>query len=276
MKLVSWNVNGIRAVVNKNLFIPFVNSVRPDILCLQETKAERGQAVIDLPEYEEYWNSSTRKKGYAGTAIFVRTKINKGDVKKNLRVHEVLLGIPEDICKKFHLVDSYGDANAEGRVIAVELDDFYVVNVYTPNSKPDLSRLPFRHKLWDPAFLAYCKQLEKKKPVIFCGDLNVAHTEDDLANPKANEGEHGFTKEEREGIDKIISAGFVDTFRHFTPKGNGHYTWWTHWHNARARNIGWRIDYWFVSKELVSKLKSAKILPAIMGSDHCPVVIELK
>lgn len=272
---MSWNVNGIRAVVNKKLFVPFVKDEKPDVLCLQETKAERGQAVLDLPDYEEYWNSSTRKKGYAGTAIFV---------KKNIKVHSVLLGLPDAIVKKFHLTDSYGDANAEGRVIAVELDDFYVVNVYTPNSKPDLSRLPFRHKLWDPAFLAYCKELESNgskgsqrgKPVIFCGDLNVAHQEQDLANPKANEGEHGFTKEEREGIDKIIAAGYVDTFRHFTPKGNGHYTWWTHFANARARNLGWRIDYWFVSKKLLHHLKSAKILPTVMGSDHCPVVLELK
>ncbi|MDO8517671.1 MAG: exodeoxyribonuclease III [bacterium] len=286
MKLVSWNVNGIRAVHNKNLFLPFIQTEKPDIICLQETKAEKGQATIDLPEYEEYWNSSTRKKGYAGTAIFV---------KKDLKVKNVLLGLPEDSAKKpaspktssrggFNLADSYGDANAEGRVIAVELEDFYVVNVYTPNSKPDLSRLTFRHKLWDPAFLAYCKQLEKNgstgsphgKPLVFCGDLNVAHTYDDLANPKANEGEHGFTKEEREGIDKIISAGFVDTFRHFTPKGNGHYTWWTHWANSRARNVGWRIDYWFVSKKLLPRLKSASILPKVLGSDHCPVVIELK
>lgn len=266
MKLVSWNVNGIRAVHNKHLFVPFIHSVRPDVLCLQETKAEQGQAVIDLPEYEEYWHSSTRKKGYAGTAIFV---------KNNLEVHSVLLGIPEDICKKFHLIDTYGDANAEGRVVAVELDDFYVLNVYTPNSKPDLSRLPFRHKLWDPAFLEYCKQLEKQKPVIFCGDLNVAHTPDDLANPKANNGGHGFTKEEREGVDKIIAAGFVDTFRLFT-KGNGHYSWWSHFANARARNVGWRIDYWFVSKELKNKVKSSKILPQVEGSDHCPVVLELR
>jgi exodeoxyribonuclease-3 len=266
MKLVSWNVNGIRAVHNKELFVPFVRALKPDILCLQETKAEQGQAVIDLPEYEEYWNSSTRKKGYAGTAIFV---------KNDIEVHEVLLGFPEDICKKFELVDSYGDPNAEGRVLAVELDDFWVVTVYTPNSKPDLSRLALRHKGWDPAFLAYMKELEKHKPVIFCGDLNVAHTADDLANPKANEGEHGFTVEEREGLDKVIKAGFVDTFRLFT-EGNGHYSWWSHFAHSRERNVGWRIDYWFVSKDLKSQVKSSKILPQVMGSDHCPVVLELK
>ncbi len=269
MKLISWNVNGIRGVHNKDLFLPFIQHYKPDILCLQETKAEKGQAVIDLKEYEEYWNSSTRKKGYAGTAIFVKTILKP-------KVHKLLLGLPENICKKFDLSDSFGDANAEGRVLAIELDDFYVVDCYTPNAKPDLARLSFRHKRWDPAFLAYMKQLEKKKPVIFCGDLNVAHTYEDLANPKQNEGEHGFTKEEREGIDKIIAAGFIDTFRRFTPKGNGHYTWWTHFANARARNVGWRIDYFFVSKTLLSRLKSATILPKVMGSDHCPVVLELK
>jgi exodeoxyribonuclease-3 len=270
MKLASWNVNGIRAVHNKGLFLSFIKDVKPDILCLQETKAEQGQVVIDLPDYEEYWHSSARKRGYAGTAIFV---------KNNIKVESVLLGLPADIANKFKVSDHYGDANAEGRVVAVELSspagEFYIVNCYTPNAKPDLSRLNFRYKHWDPAFLAYMQELNKKKAVIFCGDLNVAHTEDDLANPKANEGEHGFTKEERDGIDQIIKAGFVDSFRHFTPTGNGHYTWWSHFANARARNIGWRIDYFFVSKKLVSKLKSAKILPSIKGSDHCPVTLEL-
>ena len=267
MKLVSWNVNGIRAVVKKGTFQAFIKQEKPDVICLQETKAERGQAVIDLPEHEEYWNSAV-KKGYSGTAIFI---------KKNITVHEVLMGLPEDLCKKYRLHDdSYGDPNTEGRVIAVELDDFFVVTSYTPNSKPDLSRLQLRHKQWDPAFLEYIKQLEKKKPVLFCGDLNVAHTPDDLANPKANEGEHGFTKEEREGIDRILAAGFVDSFRVFTKEGKGFYTWWTHWANSRERNVGWRIDYWFVSKRLLPRLKSAGILSKVMGSDHCPVVIELK
>lgn len=266
MKLASWNVNGIRAVVKKGTFQSFIKEQRPDVVCLQETKAERGQAEIDLPDYVEHWNSAV-KKGYSGTAIFV---------KKNIKVKSFTLGLPEDVCKKYKLhEDGYGDPNTEGRVIAVELDDFYVVTSYTPNSKPDLSRLNLRHTQWDPAFLEYMKRLEKTKPVAFCGDLNVAHTPDDLANPKANDGEHGFTKEEREGIDKIIEAGFADSFRHFTPTGNGHYTWWTHWANARARNVGWRIDYWFVSKKLLPRLKSAKILPDVMGSDHCPVVIEL-
>lgn len=265
MKLVSWNINGIRAVVRKGDFQKFIKEVDPDILCLQETKAERGQAEIDLPQYEEYWNSA-EKKGYSGTAIFTKIK-----------PLSVQLGLPEELCKKYQLhADSYGDPSKEGRVIAAEFKDYWVVTVYTPNAKDDLSRIPLRHKQWDPAFLEYVLMLEKKKPVMFCGDLNVAHKPQDLANPKSNEGKKGFTAEEREGIDNIVAAGYVDTFRHFTPEGNGHYTWWSHFANSRARNVGWRIDYWFVSKKLTSKLKSASILPKVMGSDHCPVVIELK
>lgn len=267
MKFASWNVNGIRSVVEKGALQAFIKSHDPDLLCLQETKAERGQAEIDLPDHEEYWHSSARKKGYAGTAIFV---------KRNLPVRSVLLGLPADLCKKYQLEDGFGDANAEGRVIAVELDECWVVNVYTPNAKPGLERLAFRHKHWDPAFLAYVKRLDAQKPVLFCGDLNVAHTEQDLANPKANRGEHGFTDEEREGIDNIIQAGFIDSFRHFVPEGNGHYTWWSHFSKARERNVGWRIDYWFVSKKLQKRLKAAAILSDIQGSDHCPVVLELK
>ncbi len=266
MKIISWNVNGIRAVVKKDTFIPFVMKYQPDILCLQETKAERGQAVIDLPAYVEYWNSAT-KKGYSGTAIFTNTK-----------PISVVNGIPEKICKKFGLVaDKYGDPLTEGRVIAAEFDTFYLVTVYTPNAKDDLSRVPLRHTQWDPAFLAYCKELEKKKPVVFCGDLNVAHTPDDLARPKENEGMKGFTFEERKGFQNFIDAGFVDTFRMFT-QGNGHYSWWSNWSNARARNIGWRIDYVLVSEALKGKVTSATILPEVMGSDHCPVevVLDLK
>ena len=264
MRIVSWNVNGLRAVHRKDLFLPAIKALKPDILCLQETKAEKGQAEIDLPEYEEFWNSAT-KKGYSGTAIFTKHK--------PLRV---LIGFPEDIVKKFKLVaDKFGDPNAEGRVIAAEFKDFYVLNVYTPNSKPDLARLNLRYTAWDPAFLAYAKQLEKKKPVIFCGDLNVAHTPDDLTHPEANEGDHGFTKEEREGVDTIVAGGFVDTFRLFT-KGKEHYTWWSNFSNARARNVGWRIDYFFVSNALTTRIKSAKIHADIFGSDHCPVSIELK
>ncbi len=263
MRIISWNVNGIRAVHKKGFFMPFVEKYKPDILCLQETKAEQGQSPIDLPEYEEYWNSAA-KKGYSGVAIFTKSK-----------PLSVINGFPPPLAKAYGLRgDGYGDPNTEGRVIAAEYEDFYVVTVYTPNAKEDLSRLNLRHKHWDPAFLAYCKELEKKKPVIFCGDLNVAHTPDDLARPKENEGVKGFTKEEREGFQNFIDAGFVDTFRLFT-KGNGHYSWWSHFANARARNIGWRIDYVLVSKRLKNKVKTAKILPEVLGSDHGPVLAEI-
>lgn len=263
MKAISWNVNGIRAVHKKGLFVPFIEKHKPDFILLQETKAEQNQSEVDLPEYEEYWNSAT-KKGYSGTAIFTKHK-----------PLSVLLGLPEDIAKKYKVSDDgYGDPNTEGRIVALELKDFYLVSVYTPNAKDDLSRVALRHKQWDPAFLAYMKRLEERKPVIFAGDLNVAHTADDLANPKQNEGKKGFTKEEREGIDNMVAAGFVDTFRLFT-KGQGHYTWWSHFANSRARNVGWRIDYFFVSKALKSKIKKATILPEVMGSDHCPVLLEM-
>ncbi|MEN9413497.1 MAG: hypothetical protein RLZZ342_584, partial [Candidatus Parcubacteria bacterium] len=236
----------------------------PAIVCLQETKAEQHQSEIDLPEYEEYWNSSRGRKGYSGVAIFSK------EVPISVR-----FDFPAAIVKRYQLQDGYGDLNAEGRVIAAEYKDFWVVNCYTPNAKPDLSRLEMRHKHWDPAFLAYCKELEAEKPVIFCGDLNVAHTPNDLAKPKENEGDHGFTKEEREGIDNMLAAGFVDTFRLFT-QGNGYYTWWSNFGNARARNVGWRIDYFFVSKKLTPKIQKAHILPQVLGSDHCPVVLEIK
>ena len=262
MKIISWNVNGIRAVHKKGLLVPFIKKYQPDILCLQETKAEKHQSEVDLPEYKEYWNSA-EKKGYSGTAIFTKQK-----------PLSVILNIPQNIEKKYGLLDKYGNPNKEGRVIAVEFKDFYMVNVYTPNAKDDLSRIPLRYKNWDPAFIEYVKGLEKKKPVIFCGDLNVAYTELDLARPKENVGKKGFTKEEREGIQKIINEGFIDTFRMFT-KGNGHYTWWSHFANARARNIGWRIDYLFVSSKLAKKVKDAQILPQILGSDHCPILLEL-
>ena len=252
----------MRAVHKKGLFLPFVEKYKPDIICLQETKSKKEQNEIDLPEYEEFWNSA-EKAGYSGTAIFCKEK-----------PLQVIFGFSEKIKEKYDLKDKYGDPNTEGRVLSAEFPDFFLVNVYTPNSKADLSRLPLRHKGWDPAFLEHLKDLEKTKPVIFCGDLNVAHTEDDLANPKQNEGEHGFTKEERVGIDKIISAGFADTFRHFV-KGNGHYTWWTHWANARVRNVGWRIDYFFASKKLLPKIKSSKILPEVLGSDHCPIELDI-
>ncbi|MFA6257113.1 MAG: exodeoxyribonuclease III [Candidatus Paceibacterota bacterium] len=272
MKIISWNVNGIRAVHKKGLFVPFVKKYQPDILCLQETKAEQHQSQVDLDEYEEYWHSAERK-GYSGTAIFTRIEV---------KPLSVVFGLPKSIEKKYNLKDKYGDPNTEGRIICAEFKDFFVVTVYTPNAKDDLSRLPLRHKHWDPAFLEYMKSLENPsassgrtgKPVIFCGDLNVAHTPDDLARPKENVGNKGFTDEEREGIQNIIDAGFVDTFRIFT-KGNGHYSWWSHFANARARNVGWRIDYIFVSQKLAKKVKKAEILPEVLGSDHCPVSIEL-
>lgn len=264
MKLYSWNVNGLRAIVKKGAFEQFIKTHKPDILGLQETRALQGQAEIDLPEYTEYWNSAS-KKGYSGTAIF--TKIKPLSVSYDL---------PEEIIKKYGLSDDgYGDPVNEGRVTTAEFKDYYYVSVYTPNSKGDLSRLDLRHKIWDPAFLEYLKQLEQHKPVIVSGDFNVAHTENDLANPKPNVGKHGFTKEERAGFQNFIDAGFIDTFRLFT-KGNGHYTWWTHWANARIRNVGWRIDYFLVSKSLKNKVKSAKIHADVMGSDHCPISLAIK
>lgn len=263
MKLYSWNVNGIRAVINKGAFKEFIDKHRPDILCLQETKAHRGQVEIDLPDYDEYWNSA-EKKGYSGTAIFSKIK-----------PISVMNGFADEIAEKYHLAgDNYGDPSAEGRVISAEFDDFWVVTVYTPNSKEDLSRLDLRHKQWDPAFLQHLKELEKTKPVLFCGDLNVAHTEIDLAHPKANAGKHGFTDEEREGFQKLLDAGFIDTFRKFNSEGNN-YTWWSHWANARTHNIGWRIDYWLASQSFDNKIINARIHPEIMGSDHCPVSVEI-
>lgn len=267
MKIISWNVNGLRAVHKKGLFMPFVEKYKPDIICLQEIKSQKEQNEIDLKEYEEFWNPAKRK-GYSGTAIFVKKD-------KNLKVLSTSLGFPQKIVKEYDLEnDGYGDLNKEGRVITAEFNDFYLVNCYTPNSKPDLSRLELRDKKWDPAFLEYVSNLNSDKPVIFCGDLNVAHTEDDLANPKPNVGKHGFTDEERRGIDKIIQNGFVDTFRIFT-QGKGFYTWWTHFANARARNVGWRIDYFFASEILLPKINSSKILSEVLGSDHCPVILEL-
>lgn len=264
MKLYSWNVNGIRAVLKKGTFQTFIAEHQPDILCLQETKAKEGQAVIDLPEYHEYWNSAD-KAGYSGTAVFSKAK-----------PLTVIHGFTDAIAKKYELADdSYGDPTHEGRVISAEFDNFWVVTVYTPNSKGDLSRLALRHKKWDPAFLEHVQELEKIKPVLFCGDLNVAHNEIDLANPKPNIGKHGFTTEERAGFDNFESAGYVDTLRSQYPDTPELYTWWTHWANARARNVGWRIDYWLASSAIASKVTAANIHADVLGSDHCPVSIEL-
>lgn len=252
-KIISWNVNGIRAVLKKGNLQELMEKYDPDILCLQETKAEQGQAEVDFPQYKEYWNSAL-KKGYSGTAIFSKTKP---------------IAVEYDMNTNLNLTDKYGDPTKEGRVIAAEFEKFFVVCVYTPNAKDDLSRIPLREK-WDAEFCRYCKRLEEKKPVIFCGDLNVAHTEMDLARPKENAGKKGFTAEERSGFENFVKAGFVDTLRLFR-QGNGYYTWWTHWGRARARNVGWRIDYVLVSGELKEKIASAEIYAEIMGSDHCPV-----
>lgn len=261
MKLYSWNVNGLRAVLKKGDFERFLVEHDPDILCIQETKANRDQVEVDLPQYDEYWNSAQRK-GYSGTAIFTKHA-----------PLSVIEGIPDDIAARYILADTYGDTMKEGRVLTLEFEPFFVSTVYTPNAKDDLSRIPMRQQ-WDPAYLAFMQQLEKRKPVIFCGDLNVAHTENDLARPKENVGNKGFTFEERAGIDAMINAGFVDTFRIFT-KGNGHYTWWSHWGAARERNVGWRIDYIFASRQLIDGIQRSSIHEEVLGSDHCPVSIDL-
>lgn len=263
MKIFSWNVNGIRAVIKKGEFQKFIAEHQPDILCLQETKAQQGQAEIDLPEYEEYWNSA-EKKGYSGTAIFTKHK-----------PLSIINDIPKEFVDKSNLAaDGYGDANKEGRVIAAEFNDYYVVTCYTPNAKDKLARIELRQD-WDKAMIAYCAHLQKSKPVIYCGDMNVAHTEDDLANPGPNKGKKGFSDQERSGFEGWLNAGFIDSFRIFT-KGNGHYSWWSHWASARARNVGWRIDYFLVSESLKEHTLSADIHADVMGSDHCPVSITLK
>jgi len=250
MKFISWNVNGIRAVIKKG-FYDFVKAYNPDILCIQETKAHPEQVDLVLSDYPyQYWNSA-EKKGYSGTAIFSKVEplsINYG------------MGITKH--------------DLEGRVITAEFKDYFLVTVYTPNSKRELLRLDYRQKEWDVDFLKHLKELEKKKPVVFCGDLNVAHKEIDLKNPKTNRRNAGFTDEERMGFDNYINAGFIDTFREFE-KGEDHYTWWSYMFQARSRNIGWRIDYFCISKELYSILKNAYILKDVMGSDHAPVVMEI-
>jgi len=249
VKLISWNINGLRAVLRKS-FLDYLVEEQPDILCLQETRAGLDDVEQLWPDaYTTYWNTA-QKKGYSGTAIFTRSPpiwITTG------------IGVAEH--------------DREGRVLTAEFADFFVVNVYVPNSQRELTRLAYRQQ-WDREFLRYLKKLEKKKPVILCGDFNVAHTELDLANPKANLKNHGFTREERLGFSALVRAGFVDTFREFE-KSSGHYTWWSPLAGVRARNIGWRIDYFLVSATLRPRLKRAFIRPAVMGSDHCPVGIEM-
>ncbi len=250
MKIICWNVNGIRSILKKG-FEDFVHAQNPDILCLQETKAHEDQVQIVLKEYpHKFWNSAS-KKGYAGTAVF--SKIAP-------------LSFQTDIGIEKH--------DREGRVITLELKNAFLVNVYVPNAQRELERLDYRTKEWDRDFLAYLKSLEKKKPVIACGDFNVAHKEIDLANPKGNAGNAGFTPEERAGFDNVIKAGFIDTFREFTKEG-GHYTWWSFMGRAREKNVGWRIDYFIISPALRPNLQKSYILPEVMGSDHAPIVLEI-
>ena len=259
-------MNGVRAVQKKELFEPFIAKHAPDVLCIQETKAQPEQVEDDFaalfPDYEQYWHSA-EKKGYSGTAIF--TKIPPEDV---------LFGLPEEIVKQFKLEDNYGDTSKEGRVMVAEFEHFYLSTVYTPNAKDDLSRIPMRQQ-WDPAYLTYMKQLRCEKPVVFCGDFNVAHTELDLARPKPNVGKKGFTTEERAGFDAMIEADFVDSLRVKYPDVPDLYTWWSHFGGARERNVGWRIDYVMVDADLKELIKRAEIHPDVLGSDHCPVSVEL-
>jgi len=251
-KFISWNVNGVRAVLKKPDLIGLIADHQPDILCLQETKArpEQVDLPLDFSPYYVVWNSA-EKPGYSGTAIFSKEKPLSTQLGIDVTEHDT-----------------------EGRVITAEFADYYLVTVYTPNSQNELRRLPYR-QTWDIAFLNYCKKLEETKPVVFCGDLNVAHQEIDLARPKANRKNPGFSDEERAGFDAILDAGFIDTFRHFSPDAEERYSWWSYRAGARGKNIGWRIDYFCISESLLPQLKSASILDQVMGSDHCPVVIEL-
>ena len=250
MKCISWNVNGLRAVVQKN-FMEFFNEVDADIFCLQETKMQHGQLELDLPGYHQYFNYA-EKKGYSGTAIL--TKQEPLEVKLGL-------GIPE--------------LDTEGRVITLEFENFYFVTVYTPNAQSELARIDFR-MMWEDAFRAYLVELDQKKPVIICGDLNVAHQEIDLKNPKTNRGSAGFSDEERGKFTELLANGFTDTYRHFNPDQEGAYTWWSYRFKAREKNAGWRIDYFLVSNRLQEQVETAMIYNEVMGSDHCPVGIELK
>lgn len=250
IKIISWNVNGIRAVLKKG-FHDFINEYKPDILCLQETKAHPDQVDLNMDDLPfRYWNSA-EKKGYSGTSIFLNKEpisyVNGLGIKKH---------------------------DNEGRVITLEFNEYYLVNVYTPNSKRDLSRLDYRYNEWDKDFLIYLKKLEEKKPVIFCGDLNVAHKEIDLKNPKTNKKNAGFTIEERESFTNYIESGFIDTFREFNQEPD-HYSWWSYMFNSRAKNVGWRIDYFCASQSIKKKFIDAYILPDVMGSDHAPVVLEI-
>ena len=249
MKFISWNVNGIRACVQKG-FEEFFKNADADIFCIQESKMQEGQLVLELPGYYQYWNYAKRK-GYSGTAIF--TKIKPLSVSYGI-------GVPEH--------------DQEGRVITLEFEEYYFVTVYTPNAQRELTRLEYR-MTWEDAFLSYLKDLKEKKPVVFCGDLNVAHREIDLKNPKTNHKNAGFTDEERGKFQNVMDAGFIDTFRYFYPELEGAYSWWSYSFQAREKNVGWRIDYFCVSEELKERLRGAKILTEIYGSDHCPIQLEI-
>lgn len=249
MKLVSWNVNGLRACVKKG-FLDYFKEVDADIFCVQETKLQEGQIQLDLEGYHQYWNYA-EKKGYSGTAVF--TKDKPLEVRYGLGIEE---------------------HDKEGRVITLEYDDFFLVNVYTPNSQRELARLDYRMR-WEDDFRVYLKDLDSNKPVILCGDLNVAHKEIDLKNPSSNRRNAGFTDEEREKMTQLLEAGFIDIFRYFYPDKEGAYTWWSYITRARERNAGWRIDYFIVSKRLKDRLKDAQIHSEVMGSDHCPVYLEI-
>jgi len=250
MKFVSWNVNGLRACVQKG-FLDFFHEADADILCIQETKMQEGQLVLELDGYYQYWNSAV-KKGYSGTAVFTK--------KEPLSV-AYGIGIEEH--------------DQEGRVITLEFEDYYFITVYTPNSQNELARLDYRMQ-WETDFLAYLKKLEERKPVIFCGDLNVAYLDIDLKNPKTNRRNAGFTDEERGKFGELLAAGFIDTFRYFYPEQEGIYSWWSYRFKAREKNAGWRIDYFVTSEVLKNRLKDAKILTDVFGSDHCPVVLEIE
>ena len=261
MKIFSWNVNGLRAVLKKGALQDFLAKYNPDILCLQETKAKQGQAEVDLPDYIEIWNSAERA-GYSGTAIFTRVE--------PIATREGFFSEQND---NPGWEDGYGDARTEGRVLTAEFEQFYLINTYVPNAKDGLERLKYREQIWDPALLDYIKTLEQTKPVIICGDFNVAHEEIDLARPKQNVGHAGFTDEERQGMTNYLNSGLIDTYRVFHPLERK-YSWWSYRGGARQNNVGWRIDYFLASEILRERIKAADILDEVLGSDHCPVMIE--
>lgn len=249
MKLISWNVNGLRACLNKG-FMDFFNQIDADVVCLQETKMQPGQVELDLPGYRQYWHSAI-KKGYSGTVVFSRVEPLQVQYGIGVEEHE-----------------------GEGRVITLEFPDWYLVTVYTPNAQRELARIDYRMS-WEDAFRAYLKELDAKKPVIVCGDMNVAHQEIDLKNPKTNRGNAGFSDQEREKMTKLLESGFTDTFRFLHPDAVGAYTWWSYMFHAREKNAGWRIDYFLISDRLRDKLQASEIHPEVMGSDHCPVELQI-